>query len=154
TNTIYSDIVQSIGKAKGVDAEDANVDVASLAAALLTLEDRCKAFARFDLISPLNVGAMVDTLRSSTGSTRRILLEVLTPYVNGIGARLAALQDVQTLMQTFVDTIHSFFTSKTVAFTLRDGLRISAKSDQVLALNMLSSGERQLLLLFCNAVTA
>jgi energy-coupling factor transporter ATP-binding protein EcfA2 len=53
-----------------------------------------------------------------------------------------------------VESINSFYTDKSVTFDLRRGLRIRTALGKALKPAMLSSGERQLLLLFCNMVVA
>jgi ABC-type glutathione transport system ATPase component len=80
--------------------------------------------------------------------------EVLRPYVNGLAARLNALQSVQELIQSFVEGINGFLTNKHILFDLSSGVRIALRNGDDLLPEMLSSGEKQLLLLFCNTITA
>jgi ABC-type cobalamin/Fe3+-siderophores transport system ATPase subunit len=54
-----------------------------------------------------------------------------------------------------VDTLNHFFIDKQVQFSDRDGLTITTteREHQKLSIDMLSSGEKQLILLFCNTLT-
>lgn len=155
TNTIYAEIVRRIGRARGAeDASEATSSTAALREALVELEQRSTAFSEFNLVSPLHVSEIIATLDRAPSPTQRIILNVLVPYVNGLKARLDALQSIQTLIRIFVEAINSFLTDKTLSFTLPDGIKIIARNGRALTLRMLSSGERQLLLLFCDTMTA
>jgi predicted ATPase len=153
-NTIYSDIVRRIARARGskVKVDDKGID--SLNEALGEIELRSRAFSSYGLMSPLELREVVDGLAASGGETRQIMFNVLTPYMNGLKARLDALQRLKEIIEIFVGSVNSFFTNKDVVFTVADGIRIVARNGQLLAPPMLSSGERQILLLFCNVITA
>ena len=61
---------------------------------------------------------------------------------------------VLSLVRLFVTNMNSFYTGKCVQFSLQTGLAVFSGGGTRLKLNMLSSGEKQLLLLFCNTLIA
>jgi len=67
---------------------------------------------------------------------------------------LDALQEIRDLIELFLDTINSYFTSKAVSFSLTEGLNIHLPKNELLSPKLLSSGEKQLLLLLCNTLIA
>jgi energy-coupling factor transporter ATP-binding protein EcfA2 len=154
TNTIYADIVKRIARAKGRSTKTSANIFSDIRKSLLELENRSNAYAEYSLISPLQVGGLITTLDAATGATRQIIANVLAPYVDGLRARMNALQDVQKLIQTFINSVNSFFHNKVISFDLSDGIQITSSNGERLRPRMLSSGERQLLLLFCNTITA
>ena len=79
---------------------------------------------------------------------------VIKPYVDGIKARLDALEKIQKSIATFVRSVNSFYSNKEVKFHLAKGLTIQTPDGETLNPTLLSSGEKQLLLLFCNILTA
>lgn len=155
TNTIYAEIVKQIARAKKQPSQkDSTRSNEELVRSLRQLEERSKEYSAYELITPLHVGPLLATLESSSGPTRRIIANVLNPYVDGLRARLDALQGVQTLIKLFIDSINSFFHNKSISFGQSAGLQIVARNGDQLKPQMLSSGERQILLLFCNVLTA
>ena len=156
-DSIYTDITKHI-----VDTSEAQVppdaqqqQVDKLAVKLQALSEQSKAFAKFGLTSELPVDPLLAFLQRGTPETRPILYNVLRPYVQSIEARLNAMETIHTLVQRFVENINMFFGStKHVSYDLRLGFEIRTKSGEKLDLEMLSSGERQLLLLMCNTLAA
>ncbi len=85
----------------------------------------------------------------------RISAKVLSPYVDSMKARLDALQSVQASIASFlVESINAFYADKAITFDLRGAYIFSHTGRDFSKPTMLSSGERQLLLLFCNTVVA
>ena len=93
-------------------------------------------------------------LRRVNESKLEIISDVLAPYTRGLETRLDALQEIKNLISLFLDNINSFFTDKQITYQLREGIRIISSSEEILQPKVLSSGERQLLLLFCTIVSA
>jgi predicted ATP-binding protein involved in virulence len=127
-----------------------------MAGLLTTLEQqarRSSEFAKFGLPSPRNIEDLID-LVAHTRRQLPIVHSVIQPYVDAISARLDALQEVQQSILSFVDTTNSFYSDKAVQFDLEHGLSLVTDNGDKLSPTSLSSGEKQLLLLFCNALVA
>lgn len=153
TNKIYAEIVKRIARAKRTRSEPDDPET-GLVKQLTELEARSKAFSTLGLVSPLDVADVLSALEGAAKQKRQIINSVLRPYVNGVEARLNALQTVQELIQAFLEGIAGFYTNKRVSFELSRGFRIEAANGDPLRPSMLSSGEKQLLLLFCNTIVA
>ena len=97
---------------------------------------------------------MIKHLESAGTQHLSMLNTVLGPYLEGHAARLDALQELQRVMSSFVSLLCEFYTHKEVRLHLEKGLQlITDKQQQIDPIN-LSSGEKQLLLLFCNAISS
>jgi len=150
-NSIYEDIAAQIINA---DIKDSIDSTDKLIAELKQLENRSQEFYQFGLIEPLDTQKLINTLQSS-GATQSITWKVLKPYVDSVAARLDALQNLNELFNLFVKQINRFFRDKKIQLQVRDGLKITTTDKaQALSPEMLSSGEKQLLLLFCNTLIA
>lgn len=149
--TIYTQIVKQLSKATKNEQESPTADTASVIATLEAHDARSREFARFGLPSALNIGELVEVLRSSHHNNDAIV-RIVQPYVEGIRARLDALQEVQQSMADFVATANTFYVDKHLTFDLKEGVTVIANNGARLAPSVLSSGEKQLLLLFCNAL--
>lgn len=154
-HNIYEDIITKIitsGEAPVEETLSHPFDV--LVEELKTQESRSRAFSRFGLASPLRTEKLTDILESIDESKKTIVWNILKPYLDSVTARLDALQETQDSLTMFVNTANEFLRDKDVHFTVGDGLNILVNNERNLSPEKLSSGEKQLLLLLCNTLTA
>jgi energy-coupling factor transporter ATP-binding protein EcfA2 len=147
-NAIYVDIVKRLAK-----ADEASESAADLISKLTAQSSRNREYSKFGLTADLPVDEIVRAISSSTQPRIEILAQVLKPYLDSNEARLDALASLQATIATFVDNVNALYRGKQLAFTVRSGLTVVA-ADQQLKPESLSSGEKQLLVLFCNVVRA
>jgi len=76
---------------------------------------------------------------------------VLNPYLESINLRLESLEELQLLLSKFEENINHLFSEKKLIVNVEDGIIIDSH-DNKLDPQKLSSGERQLLLIFCNVI--
>ncbi len=154
-NTIYTDIVKRIASPYSSEPQTENPDLNTIISELEEQAKRTSLYSRYGLTSELAIDELIAALKSTKASRHAGMLEqILRPYIDGIRARLDALQATQKAVSTFVETMNAFYRQKNISFNLRDGITIQSKSGEQLNPNALSSGEKQLLLLFCNVLGA
>jgi energy-coupling factor transporter ATP-binding protein EcfA2 len=152
-NSIYRDIIKRMAT-YGASLKRAQPDAAQeLISELVQLKERNSHFAKFGLTPELDIEDIIQSLQSRPKHVN-ILKIVLGPYLEGQRARLDALQELQNVMNSFISLLENFYTHKRVAVHLEQGLEIRADTGHDLSPATLSSGEKQLLLLFCNAISA
>ena len=83
-----------------------------------------------------------------------IIANVLNPYLESLEKKLEALADTHRRVDSLVTVVNRFLTNKLLTFDLHSGLAVTANDGTSLDPPMLSSGERHLLLLFCNSLVA
>ncbi|TAE54278.1 MAG: hypothetical protein EAZ87_22335 [Nostocales cyanobacterium] len=116
-----------------------------------------KNFARFGLMSPLESQKIINILNNiiftQNSQVKSTISSVLNPYLDSVYARFKALESIQSLLTTFESTINKFFHDKYIKIHVTDGIKIFTDENIELSSENLSSGEKQLLLLFCNTLT-
>jgi energy-coupling factor transporter ATP-binding protein EcfA2 len=153
-NTIYRDLTKRIVTARRSQAEAHSASPGELIRELLRLREKNSAFARFGLTPELDVQDIVNSLEAARHENVPMLSTVLGPYLEGHAARLDALDELRNVMNSFVSLLSGFYSHKNVSVHLEKGLRIVSDTGQELEPVKLSSGEKQLLLLFCNAISS
>jgi energy-coupling factor transporter ATP-binding protein EcfA2 len=153
-NSIYRDIIKRIVKPGRAKLKIPETKTEQLIESLFRLKEKNNAFARFGLTPDLDIEDIIASLKSSHSQHETMLNTVLGPYLEGHQARLDALQELQSVMSSFVSLLGEFYSHKTTTIHLERGLQIQTDTGQELQPGMLSSGEKQLLLLFCNAISA
>jgi len=117
------------------------------------IETRTDSFSKYELSTPLSTYQFKNSLRRATKEGREIALRLIDPYVKSVMGRLRAIDPTYHVLDNFVNTINSFFTRKSLCFSLSNGFTIINERNETLDVTQLSSGEQQLLLMFCYALT-
>ena len=152
-NTLYTNIVQQIVSPYLRPRHKEIVGLRDLIDDLIREGARSNSFARFGLSSELPVDDLLVALNSSGAVEHAdVLHQILRPYIDGFKVRLDALQALHDKLRTFVDTVNVFFRGKTVSLSLGPGLVVASEHGGLINRNVLSSGEKQLLLLLCNVL--
>ena len=152
-NAIYEDIISQIAYSTTDQAEDKHVSANELKNEIKLLDIRIQDYSKYGLISDFN-GSNLLKILSAKQKNVLLISRILSPYLNGLRAKLDALEYIQSRIATLKSTMNeNFLTTKTFNFNLNRGIEILQGGERLLP-HMLSSGERHLLLLFCNTITA
>lgn len=154
SNTIYAHVVKQIVSEKTASTLDVKATSVSMINTIEELAARNNLFAEYGLVATMNAQSFTTPLRAAQKGSSQLMTRILQPYFDGITARLDALEGIYSLVRLFVTNMNSFYTGKCVQFSLQTGLAVFSGGGTRLKLNMLSSGEKQLLLLFCNTLIA
>lgn len=153
TNRIYDEIIKHL-VLPGRHAPDySGAQFQEYMRRLEALADRNQAFVKVGLASPLLAKDMISSLKKARQEARPALMNVLKPFIDSVKARLDALEGVRHTIYQFTDSLNSFIGSgKNVVFNLGSGLHILGYDGDALNPEALSSGEKQLLAMFCHIV--
>ena len=116
---------------------------------LKNLESMSMEFAEFKLNSVIDAGALSEIIDNADQTTLPAVSQVLGPFLKGQRAKLDAVRKIYEKMRRFVDIVNEYLNDKNVVFDVFDGLAIRLEEGD-LEPDLLSSGERNLLLLFLN----
>lgn len=78
---------------------------------------------------------------------------LLESYVRSVKTRINAVEQTYQLIDQFVSLVNSFFRMKKILYTVSSGFSIISENGASLQPKALSSGEKQLLLLFCSVLS-
>jgi energy-coupling factor transporter ATP-binding protein EcfA2 len=152
-NTLYADITKRI--VSPFQPPQGKPELEHLIAELKIQANRSISFARFGLSTELPADELTVALQNPRAADQALLLDqILRPFVDGVRLRLDALESIHNTISTFIDTINTFYQGKVASFHLREGITIELPNGENLSPNLLSSGEKQLLLLLCNVLAA
>lgn len=152
-NTIYTDLIKKVSSTK----KQINIDdLKNLAKNLELIGKENTAYEKNGFVSRIDTKEIEELLLISSKDNYSLIYNIVEPYVNGLHSRLDALKDIQEIINLFLTSINEYFSHKTIKYTMNKGFSISYKdnSSSPIELHMLSSGEKQLLLLFCNVITS
>jgi energy-coupling factor transporter ATP-binding protein EcfA2 len=155
-DTIYADVVRQLAKASGRADGTSNPEMTrdELHQTLRTLGERSRRQERFGISSFVRAEDISTIVDKVPEENLGIVVRVLEPYLNGNRARIDALDEISRLLSFFTDSLNTFLKDKRVDFDIRAGLRVLTEDSIELNPTALSSGERQLLVLLCNVLSA
>ncbi|MDA3953771.1 MAG: AAA family ATPase [Bacteroidales bacterium] len=155
TNNIYHEIVNQITNTEFTGGKDISSKIQIFQELLLEVNKRTNSHAKYGLITKSEYSQINKSLEAVSDQKKEIIYNVIEPFIRGIKAKLDAQEKLQILLSTFIEQLNSFFTNKRISYTLSDGFRISQKeTKEKIDFPNLSSGEKQLLLLFSNTILA
>lgn len=155
SRSIYADIVKKINKSSVPKIKNCINEKNKLIEELKKLDGRSSSFTKFGLVSRVNVKRLVDGLNGTGDEKLPYVSQVVRSFLDGQKARLDALESLNGLLDRFVNLINrGFFIDKKIDLNISEGISILTNSGSHINTVDLSSGEKQLLLLFCNVLTS
>jgi len=153
-NLVYSDIIRRITSSARKGKPQKSITREGLLSRINTIERRNKDFNKFLLLPHFDSIKIVEQLKKASSKQLSLIRRILVPYLDGFEVKFNALSGIQKTINTFTETINSFMVDKSINFNIANGFTIRSRIKERLSTEMLSSGERHLLLLFCNTLTA
>ncbi|SMP36510.1 AAA family ATPase [Shimia sagamensis] len=119
-----------------------------------TIENNSQSYSAYEMTGAMDMTRFREALTSGPEQGRSISARLVDPYVRSVLSRLDAISPVFKSLDLFINQINSFLTRKKMCFSMSKGFSIENSAGDELEAYQLSSGEQQLLLMFCYAFTA
>jgi energy-coupling factor transporter ATP-binding protein EcfA2 len=153
SDSVYTEVLRRIVGLDDSESEGEVTPIDELSRQVRELGARAEQYSKYGLVSTFNASELVSLISQAPRHNYRAASAVLLPYVQGLSARLNALASAQTIIDGLVSSVNSFFSDKHVRYDVRYGLKVFLGDGEELNPDLLSSGERQMLILLCNCVT-
>ncbi|MBZ9684647.1 MULTISPECIES: AAA family ATPase [unclassified Mesorhizobium] len=141
-------LMRTLGTPKGSLEAPRQEDVLSTIAAL---EKQTTSYMSHGLMTEYPFAEIRELVLNAPRGKFLAISSVLGPFLSSVETRMHALREVHSVISTFETEMNSYLRDKQVFVNVLEGVRFSdGKRD--LELDSLSSGERQLVFLFCAAV--
>lgn len=151
---VYVAVLHHLMSPQGGQANADAGDPAALASKLSSIENRSAEFARYELATKIQANDFKRALTNRAPRKRELAANLLKPYIDSLEGRLEGQKEIYEIVHRFVSTVNDFLSDKKLSFSLTGGFVVTNKLGNVLKPHQLSSGEQQLLLLFCNVLTS
>ncbi|HBH7050641.1 TPA: ATP-binding protein [Morganella morganii] len=148
---ILKQLVSSTDRTEIIIQDD---DIDILRSNLKKIGSETQDLAKYELTSFLEMSEFEKILSTASHSKRALSAELLKPYIESLEGRLAGVRSIYKILNKFISTINGLLTDKEIRFQLSQGFLIINRFGDVLQPAQLSSGEQQLLLLFCYVLVA
>jgi predicted ATP-dependent endonuclease of OLD family len=154
-HSVYGDVLRKLlSPASRSDGQVAPSSVADLLKQLAYIDSKTCEHARYELATHLETNDFRKALGRRSTKKSELAAELLKPYIKSVEGRLEAVEPIYQLIDRFVTIVNGLLTDKVITFKLSQGFNIQNRLGAPLTPAQLSSGEQQLLLLFCYVLTA
>ncbi|MFD5476523.1 AAA family ATPase [Streptomyces hawaiiensis] len=155
-NSIYAEVVKHLAfmPRSSTPEEEGSTSRHQLLQMIEATGQRSQDQSRFGLSPAVNTQELLHYLPKVKDADFPLVSGILRPYLDGTIARLDALEVTHRILAFFIDTMNQFFKGKYVQFNIKNGITIYTDDGKPLNPASLSSGESQLLTLFCNILSA
>lgn len=152
TSNIYIDILKRIATTPKKQDNNLIITGEDLLSSIKKLHTESQSFVELGLTSQIPADSITKILTNVDQDRLSLIANVLEPYIDSVKARFDALEEIGRLLRTFKKIINTFYKRKTISLTIRDGISLCTDNNKPLVFNVLSSGEKQLLILLCNVL--
>lgn len=154
-HSVYVDVLHRlVGQGSSSEGDITHLSSKALASKLANIEAQMGKHAQYELATKLSTAEFQKAL-SRTPAKSNIAAELLQPYIASLEKRLEAVEPIYQIIDQFVTTLNGFLKDKKISFKISQGFKITSDfKAATLDAAQLSSGEQQLLLLFCYVLTA
>ncbi len=154
-NSIYADVIKRLSMDSGFkDSLDPPVTESDIIDEIKRIAERAANQSRFGLTPRIQTRDLLDAIRQTPPERRGLIINLLQPYLDSNKARLDAMDQLYMSLKAFTEHLNSFLIDKHILFDVRRGLVVRSRQDVVISPENLSSGEKHLLMLFCNLLVS
>lgn len=154
-HSVYVDVLRHLLAPSAMQSDASSADsVSHLVKKLTDIESRISEHAKYELATKLSTDDFRRALSANKRAKSKLAAELIQPYIRSLETRLEAVELIYKLIDRFVNTLNGFLSDKTIDFKLSQGFSIQNRLGSPLVPAQLSSGEQQLLLLFCYVLIA
>lgn len=146
---VYVNVLKHLVAPSKKNAETVAADPEALLARIAKIETTSVQLAKYELTPALSTSDFRRALQAPAKTKRELAANLIRPYIDSLEGRLEALEPIYKVVDDFVSIVNAFLNDKALSFGFGSGFRITNKLGDDLVAKQLSSGEQQLLLLFC-----
>lgn len=149
TSDIYLKILKQLTYNKNYTLDS----IEKLKLELLKLSQMANPYVKMGFLSDSDYKGLLDNLDKISVGKKELVSSILTPYIEMLSNKLTALNNLMRILSFLIDSLSEYFYEKIIDFTVNDGFVIRhSKNGSVIAPHSLSSGEKQLLILFSKII--
>ncbi|WP_297841129.1 AAA family ATPase [uncultured Roseibium sp.] len=147
---IYKDLITRLGAFDDSPTKADSHYKESLIERLKDLAISNQVLSRVGMASSVPVEEYKAAIENASSANLPLIAQILTPYIDSVQARIDSMKDVSTRLHIFTSIINKFYKNKSLHIDTVDGISINAAKGGAIEVDVLSSGEKHLLILMCN----
>lgn len=117
------------------------------------IAQKAKPYVDMGFLNETDYKYLLQEIDKTQKSKIGVVQAILTPYIETLNNKMMALNDLMEILSYMLESLSNYFHEKTISFSVADGFSIQhVKNGENVSFECLSSGEKQLLILFSKVI--
>ena len=151
TSDIYAKIIEQLSKTQNSD--NGKTSLEKIKENLTDISIRVKPYVDMGFLSESDYRNLLKNISNTKSRKIEIVNAVLTPYIEMLNNKIKALDSLMEIISYLLKSLSGYLHEKIISFSINEGLVIRhRKNGEIVQPSSLSSGEKQLLILFSQVI--
>lgn len=151
TSSIYAKLIEQFSKKQVSDSKEKSLD--DIRTDLEIIAKKAKPYVEMGFLNETDYKDLLQKIANTEDSQAKVVQAILTPYIEMLNNKMMALSDLMDILSYMMESLSSYLHEKTISFSVNDGFSVKhVKNGEPVPFESLSSGEKQLLILFSKVI--
>ena len=151
TSNIYAKLIEQFSVNNSVEENEKSLE--DIKKELEIIAEKAKPYVDMGFLNETDYKYLLQNIDKTQKSKIGVVQAILTPYIETLYNKMMALNDLMEILSYMLVSLSSYLHEKTISFSVSDGFSIRhVKSEELVSFECLSSGEKQLLILFSKVI--
>lgn len=151
TSNIYAKLIEQLSVNNSVEENEKSLE--DIKKELEIIAEKAKPYVDMGFLNETDYKYLLQNIDKTQKSKISVVQAILTPYIETLNNKMMALNDLMEILSYMLESLSSYLHEKTISFSVSDGFSIRhVKNGEQVSFECLSSGEKQLLILFSKVI--
>lgn len=151
TSNIYAKLIEQLSVNNSVGENEKSLE--DIKKELEIIAEKAKPYVDMGFLNETDYKYLLQNIDKTQKSKISVVQAILTPYIETLNNKMMALNDLMEILSYMLESLSSYLHEKTISFSVSDGFSIRhVKNGEQVSFECLSSGEKQLLILFSKVI--
>lgn len=151
TSNIYAKLIEQFSVNHSTEDNEKSLD--DIKKELEVIAKKAKPYVDMGFLNETDYKYLLQKIDKTQKSKIGVVQAILTPYIETLNNKMMALNDLMEILSYMLKSLSNYLHEKTISFSVADGFSIQhVKNGENVSFECLSSGEKQLLILFSKVI--
>lgn len=147
---IYTQLIRTFGKVLDQEPESIGATAGELKLKVENLYKKTSDLSDLGFTTAIPRDDLIEAIAEVSNEHLPMVGKLLAPYFESLESRIEGLLPIASRLRIFSKIVNTFFRSKSFKMNAVRGIELISKNNEPISPQMLSSGEKHLLLMLCN----
>lgn len=151
TSNIYAKLIEQFSVNHSTEENEKSLD--DIKKELEVIAKKAKPYVDMGFLNETDYKYLLQKIDKTQESKIGVVQAILTPYIETLNNKMMALNNLMEILSYMLESLSNYLHEKTISFSVADGFSIQhVKNGENVSFECLSSGEKQLLILFSKVI--
>lgn len=151
TSNIYAKLIEQFSVNHSIEENEKSLD--DIKTELKVIAKKAKPYVDMGFLNETDYKYLLQKIDNIQESKIDVVQAILTPYIETLNNKMMALNNLMEILSYMLESLSDYLHEKTISFSVADGFSIQhVKNGENVSFECLSSGEKQLLILFSKVI--